>query len=91
MTRTISQRFEDVSSTGPHITVIVNATDETVELSGGARPVHVKDGSDFLHPGFESSGCEPIAKPVSFFDCPFTFKWVDSEAIFTKVVEDFVK
>ena len=77
--------------TGPHVTVNIHTTNETAEISGGAWMAHVQDCVDFLFPGLETTGCEPIAKPVCFLDGPFALKRVDSETIVGKATENIVE
>ena len=62
-----------------------------VEISGGVWMVHVQDCVDFLFPGLETMGCEPIAEPVRFLDSPFALKRVYCETIVAKATENIVK
>jgi hypothetical protein len=71
--------------------VKIHTTDETAEISGGAWTVHVQDRIDFLFPGLETTGCEPITKPVRFLDGPFALKRVYSETIVAKATENIVE
>ena len=41
--RVICQWFEDVGTTGPHVVVIIDASNEHAEFSGIARAIHVQD------------------------------------------------
>ena len=76
---------------GHMLQVKIHTTNETAEISGGAWTVHVQDCVDFLFPGLETMGCEPIAEPVCFLDGPLTLKRVYSETIVAKATENIVE
>ncbi len=39
-------------------------------------------------PWLETSGCKPIAEPVSFLNCPFAFVWINNESILPQSSQD---
>ena len=50
----ISQGFENMSTTWPHVAIIINTTNEHAQFSGILRTIHMKDGIIFFLPGFET-------------------------------------
>ena len=75
----------------PHVTVKVNAAEETAKISHCARTVHMKDCIDFLFPRFKAMWHEPITQPVLFLDGLFAFEWINSETVVTEAMQDCVK
>ena len=57
--RVIYQWLEDVGTTGPHVVVIVDASNDHAQLSNIARAIHVQDFLDFLCPRLKTSMCSP--------------------------------
>ena len=65
-----------MSTTGPYITVVIDASNEHVKFSGIARAIHVQDCLYFLFPRLKTSWSRPITKPVSLLDGLFTLQWI---------------
>jgi hypothetical protein len=61
--------------------IVINATNEHAQFCGVERTIHIKDGANFLFPRLLTPWCKPETKPISFFDGPFTFEWVNGKAI----------
>ena len=87
----VSKRGKGVRSSRPHVTVVVDQTDEGTKLFEVGGFSHVEDGFNFLFPGFDAGGGEVMAKEVGFLDSPFTFLRVDCIAIVVKAGENFIE
>ena len=54
----------------PHVMKIINTTNVTVQLCGGARMVHAVDCSIFLLPWLKAMGIEPATELGLFLQQP---------------------
>ncbi len=80
----VSQEFENVSTTWPNIPVIIDTSDEHALFRGILGAIHMEDGIYVFLPGLLIPWSKPITQPVSFFDGPFTFKWVNRKTVITE-------
>jgi hypothetical protein len=64
----ISQWFECVGVTWPHVALVINASNERAQFSGTAGVIDMQDSLYFLFPRFKTSWSKPVTKPISFFD-----------------------
>ena len=53
----VSERSEDVGTTGPHVSIVGNKTKKGTKLLDVVRGLHVQNGFDFLWVWFDTLGC----------------------------------
>jgi hypothetical protein len=63
--------------------IIIYVANEHAQFCGVARLIHVEYGIDLLFFKALNLVLNPLSKPVSFSDGPFTLEWVNGKAIFT--------
>lgn len=66
-------RVEYMSTNGPHVILIVDASIGHAQWSGIIVTIHVYDGVYFPFPRLKVSWCKTISRVVNFFDSPFAF------------------
>jgi hypothetical protein len=72
----------------PHVAIIIHATNEHAQFCGIARMIHMKDTINFLFPRLQATRSKPVTKPVSFFDGPLLFDWVNGESVFAQAMQN---
>ena len=72
-----------------HMAIEIDHANEGTRFFHGLWRSQCQIGRDFLLPGLDHSGREPMAEPFHFFNGPFTFGRVNGEVLVLKTLENF--
>jgi len=77
-----------VRSFWPHVTIIVDHSNERAELSQRSGFFDTENRFDLFRPRFQTIWGEPISEPIGFLYGPFAFEWIDDVSVFVQTSQD---